>query len=153
MRINADVLYDETLTVINRLDARDAGLESDEYRATVLHGCMWYSEATRSVQSDGTVIIGTVHKVQIPETADYAPYKQWSALEDRSGRFTLRSGDYVIKGEVSGVLTAAQAKRAAKEHEPDAFQVQHFRDLTKAEGLTRSNVGLMRFAECYYIEG
>ena len=143
-------IYDETLTVVNRLDAKDSDSKQDSYRKTVLHGCMWYGQSTRQVQQDGTVQIGTVHRVQIPESADYSPYKEWSkSLEG----FTLRQGDYIVRGEVVEELDAATVKRVMASYEPEVFQVQHFRDLTKREGLFNTPEGIMRFAECYYVEG
>lgn len=146
-------IYDRTVTIVNRLDAKDAGLKADEYRATALEGCMWASKATRSVQSDGTVVIGTVHTVQVPESAAYVPYREWAGLEAREGTFTVREGDYVLLGTVEGEVTASNVKKVAAAHEPDAFQVQHFRDLTKGGGFSHSTAGALRFAECYYIEG
>ena len=153
MRVNLDELYDETVTVLNRIDARDAGLKQDAYHATVLRGCMWDAKATRTVQSDGTVLIGTVHRLQIPESAAYVPYRDFVKLEDREGRFTLRHGDYVVRGEVDEQVDAANVKRIADEREPDAFQVQHFRNMTRPSGMNGSKRGVLRFSECYYVEG
>lgn len=153
MRANLSEIYDETVTVLNRLDARDAGQMRDSYHATVLHGCMWDATATRSVQSDGTVLIGTVHRLQIPESESYVPYREWAKSPDKEGRFTLRQGDYVVRGEVSEAVTAENVKQVVAAYEPDAFQVQHFRNLTKRKGLNHSGAGVLRFAECYYVEG
>lgn len=153
MWANLDQVYDETVTVLNRLDARDAGLKQDSYHATVLHGCMWDATATRTVQSDGTVLIGTVHRLQIPESEAYVPYREFVGLTDRQGRFTLRHGDYVVRGEVTEEVTASNVKQVVAAYEPDAFQVQHFRNLTKRDGLHHSGAGILRFAECYYVEG
>lgn len=153
MRADLGRIYASTVTVINRLDAKDAGLKADEYRATALEGCMWASKATRSVQSDGTVVIGTVHTVQVPEDDGYLPYRRWAALANRNGSFTFREGDYVVLGKVDEELTAANVKKVVAAHEPDAFQIQHFRDLTKGAGFSHSTAGALRFAECYYIEG
>lgn len=153
MRANLGKLYDETVTVLNRLDAKDAGERQDSYHVTVLHGCMWDSKATRSVQSDGTVIVGTVHRLQIPESGSYVPYREWSKLPERKGRFTLRQGDYVVLGEVSEEVTASNVKKVVASYEPEAFQVQHFSNLTKGAGMSGSKAGVLRFAECFYVEG
>lgn len=153
MRADLGRIYDETITVVNRLDARDAGEQYDRYRATVLTGCMWSATATRSVQSDGSVVVGTVHRVQIPENDAFLPYREWSALADQAGRFTVRQGDYIVRGEVAEEIDAANVRRVIAAYEPDAFQVQHFRDLTKGEGFDHGTDGALRFAECYYVEG
>lgn len=149
--VDLGTVYDETLTIVNRLDAKDGGLKQDAYRKTVLHGCMWSAQSEHTVGADGTVSIGTVHRVQIPESPDYRPYREWA--EDPQG-FTVRLGDYVVRGEVAeGFETAAEAKRVLAAYEPDVFIVQHFRDLTKREGFIHSSDGILRFAECYYLEG
>ena len=150
MQADLDAIYNETLTIVNRLDARDSDSKQDAYFKTVLHGCMWSAQSTRTVQQDGTVSIGTVHRVQIPASDDYLPYREWS----KSPRgFTIRQGDFVVRGEVAEELDAATAKRTLQKYEPDVFQVQHFRDLSRTEGLVYRPEGIMRFAECYYVEG
>ena len=153
MRVSPATLYDETITVLNRIDAKEAGKPQDEYSVTVINGCMWGSTATRTVQSDGTVLVGTVHRIQIPKSDAYVPYREWLRLEDRNGRFTLRHGDYVVLGEVSGPVTASNVKGVVAKFEPDAFQIQHFRNLTKQAGMTHVTRGLLRFSQCYYLEG
>lgn len=150
MYADLGTIYDETVTLVNRLDAKDGGSKQDEYRKTVLVGCMWDQTAQRTVQSDGTVVIGTVHRVQIPESPNYRPYRDWA--KDPSG-FTLRQGDWLVRGEVAEELDASNVRKVLAQYEPDAFQVQHFRDLTKKEGFVHTTEGVMRFAECYYVEG
>lgn len=149
MWADIDSLYDETITIVNRRDAKDAGVSFDEYHATVLHGCMWSSTSQRAVQSDGTVSVGTVHRVQIPESVDYVPYVEWVKAPDG---FTIHTGDYIFKGKIEQELDASSIKKLAAVLEPDVFQVQHFRDLTKRSGFEHGD-GIERFAEVYYIEG
>lgn len=149
--VDLGTLYNETLTIINRLDAKDGGLKQDAYHKTVLHGCMWSAQSEHSVGNDGTVSIGTLHRVQIPESPEYKPYREWAQAPQG---FTVRLGDYVVRGEVAeDVFTAADAKKVISAYEPDVFIVQHFRDLTKREGFIHSADGILRFAECYYLEG
>lgn len=153
MRANLSEIYDDTITVINKLDAKDSMLKQDTYYKTVLKHCMWSTKTTRSVQADGTVNIGTVHSVQIPESENYKPYREWRKLENRNDSFTLRTGDYVILGEVKEDITALSLKSITNLYEPEAFQIQSFRDATKGKGFIHSNKGIMRFTEVYAIEG
>lgn len=153
MRADLSAIYDDTITVINKLDARDAALKQDVYYATVLHHCMWSVKATRAVQSDGTVAVGTTHQVQIPEAENYIPYREWKESEAREGAFTIRTGDYIVRGEIDGEVTAQTLRDIVKRYEPDAFQVQAFRDATKGEGFSHGLEGALRFAEVYYVEG
>lgn len=153
MRVDLGKLYDHTITVINKLEAKDAALKQDAYYKTVLHHCMWSVRTTRTVQSDGTVSIGTVHTVQIPESANYLPYREWRKADNREESFTLRTGDHIALGEVTEDITATTLKKVMNLYEPDSFQIQTFRDATKGDGFQHSTAGVMRFAEVYYVEG
>lgn len=150
MRANLGKIYDTTITVINRLDARDSKQKMDEFKATVVKHCMWSLVTSRTVQLDGTVTIGTSHRVQIPESAFYVPYNEWKSSQ---AGFTIRPGDYIIKGVVYDDVTAENYKSVIKRYEPDAFEVQTFRDATKGDGFEHSTYGAKRFVEPYIIEG
>lgn len=174
MRVDLDSLYDETVTIVNRLDARDTPLRQDVYYAVTLTGCMWAQTQARTVQNDGTVVIGITHTVQVPENDRYMPYNEWAAapkvppvetpgegaeaVSDEEPTefeppFTIRSGDHVFKGSVDAPKSASELKKMVSAHEPDVFQVQSFRDLTHGPGMEHSTEGIMRFAECYVLEG
>lgn len=153
MRADLGAIYDDTITVINKLDAKNSALKQDTYYKTVLKHCMWSVKEARTVQSDGTVNIGIVHRVQIPESENYLPYREWRKVENRNEAFTLRTGDYVVLGEVEETITSSNLKATMNLYEPDAFQIQSFRDATKGTGFDHSTEGIMRFAEVYYVEG
>lgn len=153
MRADLGKIYDDTITIVNKLDAKDSALKTDSYFVTTLDHCMWADRVSRTVQSDGTVLVGTTHQVQIPEAENYMPYREWRKAETRADSFTLRAGDYVIRGKVDEEITASTIKNVVKLYEPDAFQIQAFRDATKGEGLEHSTDGIMRFTEVYYVEG
>lgn len=152
MRADLGKIYDDTITVINKLDATDSALKMDSYYKTVIPHCMWVVKQTRTVQDNGTVVIGTVHQVQIPESKDYCTYKEWLDT-DKIDAFTIRTNDYIVRGEVTEEITAQNIRKVIALYEPEAFQVQSFRDATKGEGFTHSNAGIMRFTEVYYVEG
>lgn len=153
MRVDLDKIYDDTITVINKLNARDSLLKEDTYYTTVLEHCMYSVKSAQSIANDGSVNIGTVHQVQIPESENYLPYREWKELENRNDSFTLRTGDYIIKGEVTEPVDASTIKKVLSAYEPDVFQIQTFRDATKGSGFEHSTAGIMRFAEVYYVEG
>lgn len=125
-------MYGEPITLINKLDAKHAALQQDVYYPTVIHGCMWYEEFARATSSSGTVIPTTVHKVQIPEAAkaSYVPYREWRKLDSKDGVFTLRDGDYIIRGKVEEPITASTVRTIVSDYEPDVFQVKAWRELT-----------------------
>lgn len=153
MRADLGAIYDDTITIVNKLDARDAALKQDMYYTTVIPHCMWSVRATRQVQGDGTVAVGTTHQVQIPESENYMPYREWRKSDVRETAFTVRTGDYIILGEVPEQITASNIREIVKLYEPDAFQVQAFRDATKGAGFDHGAEGALRFAEVYYVEG
>lgn len=153
MRVNQDEFYNDTITILNKLDARDASLSEDVYYKTILTGCMWSEQSTRTVGSDGDVQIGTIFKIQIPEYSDYLPYKDWSKAENRDDHFTVSMGDYVIRGEVTEDITTNTLKNIVRLYEPNACQVQHFRDLTDDNGITHALGGFRDFIEVLYVEG
>ena len=51
--------FDYTITVLNKLAARDSATKLDVWKATVLHNCSWSGRAERSVQGN-TVSVGNV---------------------------------------------------------------------------------------------
>lgn len=128
-------IYGEPITLINRLDAKHATLKQDVYYATIIHGCMWFEQFARATTSSGTVIPSTVHKVQIPEAAkaSYKPYRDWRKEESREEFFTLRDGDYIIRGVVEEPITADTVRTIVSDYEPDVFQVKAWRELTIIE--------------------
>lgn len=154
MRADPSVIYCETVTLINRLDAKHALLKQDAYYATVIHGCMWSEQFENGTSSSGVVTPTTLHRVQIPKGAGtYMPYREWRKTEGREGAFTLRTGDYVVRGEVTEPVTAANIRTLVADYEPDAFQVRAWRDLNKPQRLHHSGRGVLRFAEGFMLEG
>lgn len=153
MRADLGQIYDDTITVINKLNAKDSLLKQDAYYKTVIDHCMWSSKSVRDVSDAGIVNVGTVNQVQIPESENYLPYREWRKAENRDDAFTLRMGDYVIRGKVEEEIDASNIKQIISLYEPEAFQIQAFRDATKGAGFNHSTDGIMRFAEVYYVEG
>lgn len=152
MRVSPEI-YDATVTILNKVDAKDAALQADAYYKTVLRGCMWSDRVTRTVGSDGTAVVATSHTVQFPDYSRYMPYVEWSKAENRDEYFTVRSGDWVVLGEVEGTPTASTIRKDLAAYEPNVFQVQGFRNLTSPKGLSYSNSGWLRFAEVLAVEG
>ena len=152
LRADLDAIYaGETVTVINRLDARHTEAKADQWLATELDGCRWSESEVRTVQADGTVAVGVVRRVKIPESDAFMPYRLWR--ESPAGGWTLRSGDYVVRGRLSQAVDASNVRDVVASHEPDAFQVRAFRDTTKRGGLGGPRGGVLRFAEGYSVEG
>lgn len=131
--------FDYTITVLNKLAARDSATKLDVWKATVLHNCSWSGRAERSV-SGNTVSVGNVFVVRVPKSADYHPYNKWKESMDG---FTFSTGDYIIRGEVTEEITPDTVQNIVNAHKPEAFIVKLFQD----------NTGTVEALEHYHIEG
>ena len=140
MRADVNGLYQKVVTVVHRISAKESGQPSDSFLKQEASGCMWAETAQRTVDGNGTVAIGTVRKVQIPE----------SSVPDG---FQVAAGDYVFLGKVAEDIDASNIRKVTALYEPDVFQVQHLRDLTRKAGLPDTGSGLMRFSQVWYLEG
>lgn len=145
-------MYGQTVTVLNKLDARDSALKLDTWYKQVVTGALWSASITRSVSSDGTVSIGQSVKCHIANRAEYMPYDEWRAAENRDDYFTVRTGDYVILGEVSEDVTASNVLQIVKAKGSDAMQVKAFRDL-RDDSVSYQRADFKAIMETLYMEG
>lgn len=108
----------ETITLLNKLDAKDSTSGMDEWKSTVLHDCAWSETSVRSVQGN-VVSVGRSIVVRIPASPDFRPYGEW---KDGMDGFTLSEGDCIVRGEISEEVTADNVKTILSEH--DGFVVK-----------------------------
>lgn len=135
MRANLGEIYNEVVSVIHRIDAKEAGTRYDHFTVNVYQGCMWSETSQRSVSQDGTVTLDLTRKVQIP--SDQSP--------------VVALGDFICKGEISEAVTAGNVREITASL--PSFQAKDVRNLAKNDGFACSPDGVLRFAECTYIEG
>lgn len=153
MRVDASSYLDQTLTVINKLDARDAGIAADAYYKTELQG-VWSAKSVRTVLGTGDVAVATTVNMQFADTSNYMPYREWSKAANRDSMWTLREGDHVVRGVVTeDIGTATALKNAIAAHEPDAVQVKAIQDKTRETGLGYADAGVMRYATGVFADG
>ena len=96
-------LCDETITVVNA--KVDPATRQDVYRATVINGASWHGSIDTTV--DDGLKAANKYTVRIPATADfsgktYAPPLEYANAENVSNLFTLKSGDIIVHGVVTG---------------------------------------------------
>lgn len=157
MNIDVDGLLDRTVTVVNRIGAKESGEESDIYRPIVLHPAQWAETMTRTTDADGTVHLKRSVRVQIPSgTATFKPYREWVSEAVRGsteGVYTFSLHDYVVDGDlgVSGDLTRQEALQAI-EGKPHC-EVSAFRDLRNGGAVEAPEVGCLKYASVVYAEG
>lgn len=152
MFVDLAKMYGQTVTVINKLDAKDAALKMDAYYKQVVHSALWSSQVSRTVSTDGIVQIGQSVKVHIADRSEYMPYDEWKAAENRDAYFTIRTGDYIVLGEVTGEVTASNVLQIVKAHGDDAMQVKAFRDL-RDDSVSYPSAQIGKMMETLYIEG
>lgn len=96
-------LCNETVTIFNAKLAGEKGY--DEYHGSIISGVSWFCEIVSTV--DQGLKAANKFTVRIPENADfggkvYATPLEYANSEDVSGLFTLRNGDIVVRGAVTG---------------------------------------------------
>lgn len=131
--------FDYTITVLNKLSARDSATKLDVWKATVLHNCSWSGRAERSMDGNNATV-GNVFVVRVPKSADYHPYNEWKRSMDG---FTFSTGDYIIRGEITEEVTPSTVQSIVNAHKPEAFIIKLFQD----------NTGTVEALEHYHIEG
>jgi len=99
MRTNA------TITVYNKhIDSRSA-----EYQRTIITGVVWQNvRAANKLRSGGDIAANKV-TIYIPKAlgANYIEPKEWQALSNKTGKWTLQSGDYVVRGTATETISAS----------------------------------------------
>lgn len=105
--------FTETITLLNKLDAKDSETGLDVWKSTVLHDCAWSEKSVRSVQGN-VVSVGRSIIVRIPSSPDFHPYSEW---KDGMNGFTLSTGDCIVRGTVSEAVTADNVKSVLAAHE------------------------------------
>lgn len=104
-----DLMFKHTVTVYNRyLDG-----DTERWQRTVLRGAFWDSVKGRTLRlrgasaTDGLMLI-------VPFSVDcegtYCKPKEFAALADKTGKWTLSGGDTVVLGD-----TGYEVDRSAKE--------------------------------------
>lgn len=120
MELDISKLLDRTVTVFNRLSAKDSGERADVYIPTVLFPASWSATWERSTDSGGVVHRTRSVRIQVPDsTAEYLPYAEWvekAAESDLTGVYTLSLGDFAARGEVpvTGRLSRSEVVAALR---------------------------------------
>lgn len=104
--------FTETITLLNKLDAKDSTSGMDEWKSTVLHDCAWSEKAVRSVQGN-VVSVGRSIIVRIPASPEFHTYSEWKNGMDG---FTLSEGDCIVRGEISEEVTVDNVKTVLASH-------------------------------------
>ena len=132
------ILCNETITVFN--PKLNTVTDTDDYNGTVITGASWFCEIVSTV--DKGLKAANKFIVRIPADADfggkaYAAPLEYAQAADVSGLFTLRNGDIVVKGAVTG--TGHRAADLLKNYE--AFTILGVTDDRRARAAHWKVVG------------
>lgn len=152
MNIDVDRVLDKTVTVLNRVGAKDSGLEQDMYVARICSPAMWSERVSRTTDANGVALTVKTTVAQIPSsTMRYVPYTDF-AKKRPADAVTASTGDYVILGEVrlSGNPTKKQVLAELQLY--PHFEVHAFRDLSNSGGV-EGGAGMLKYANVLHLEG
>lgn len=89
-------MYKQPITLINRLQGHRGTFELYPVIIPRTH----YQDMTSVKLSDTLNVSNAEGYIQIPhDNNGYLPPKEWKALVDKTGKWTLQEKDFVIKGE------------------------------------------------------
>ena len=98
------MLTNTDITIFNSYVDED---DNTIYSPTVIHDVNWQSEEKVTVSDKGLVSADEI-KIYIPVTSlngiEYVPRKAYNSLENKTGYFTLKEGDKIVKGEYTGTI-------------------------------------------------
>ena len=117
-------IYNEKITILNKLRRNDAGGHKDIWYKTVLDNVAWYTDSARSAGGN-SVYIGSYITILVPFNEKYVPYIEWKKLKDRDKYFTISNLDYIIKGEVVEDVNADNIVSVMQSYGEDVCLVKH----------------------------
>ena len=128
-------IYNQTITILNKLRASDNDTGKDEWFKTVVTDAAWYTDSARSAGGQ-SVYIGTYVTVLLPFHDDYLPYMQWKEAGKQDGHFTVSNNDYIIKGIVEEEITANNIVKTMQKYGEDVCTVRHHNEAHDRFGAT-----------------
>ena len=132
--------FNKTITVFNRLSAKDSLTGKDVWYRKVLTECSFVGSVVRNA-SGNTVSVGNAYVCRIPKNESYLPYSEWKNAADT--HFTLNVGDYVFLGKITDTVTPNTIQSVYQQHKDTAFQIKAFSD----------NTGMVKRLEHYRVDG
>jgi hypothetical protein len=121
-------IYNQKITILNKLKATDNPDKVDTWQKTVVENASWYKRIERTVTSSG-VVLGSYITCLIPYNENYMEYDEWKSLTDKTGKYTMSSGDYLIKGEVEEEITSKNVVSVIKQYSSNSCSVKQFQEL------------------------
>ena len=113
------ITIDGIVTIYNKTTESRA----EAYYRTVVSGVYWESTIGANRRSRGDIADDKAF-VMIPlDAVGYLEPKAWEALVDKSTAWSLRPGDYIVKGSVTDEITALFPITSLKEEYDDVLRI------------------------------
>lgn len=116
-------IYNQTLTILNKLKKDDSSTNVDVWHKTVIQNGYFSKKVVANV-SGTTTSLGEVDKVMIPFSKNYKPYKEWKQVGQQDGYYTMSNGDYVVNADVTEDVTANNIVATLKKYGDDVCTVR-----------------------------
>lgn len=117
-------IYNQKVTILNKLRRSDGNTGLDTWFKHEVDNVAWYTDSARSA-GGSSVFIGTYITVLIPFNDKYIPYIEWKQPGKQQDYFTISSGDYIVLGEVTEEITAANVVKVLEKYGEDVCLVRH----------------------------
>lgn len=118
------------VTLLNRLKRKDSVTNTDIWYKSVIENCVYKKDRISNI--NGTVVsMGQQFTILIPFTGKYLPYKEWKALEDKTGYYTLSNQDVIILDIVKEEVTAQNITQVKNDYEPNTCEIRSIEQVDK----------------------
>lgn len=158
MRVDVDKLLDQTVTIFNRVGAKDAQAKQDMYYPAVLNPAMWSEKIARSQDADGDVHKTKTVTVQVPSAAaavyvGYSDFVSKVTQSDSKGFYTVSIHDYIVLDEtgLTEALSKSEMVSALKSY--SYAEVTAFRDCQNNSATDAAKNGCLKYLDMVQIEG
>lgn len=118
-------IYNETVTVFNKLRRPDSIMGKDVWHKTVISDAAWYRQSERDINGTSAVI-GTYKKVLIPFHDNFLRYIEWKTPGNQEGHYTISVGDYVVLGLVEEEITGENIVNTLEKYGDNVCLVKHY---------------------------
>lgn len=121
-------IYNETLTILNKLKACDTMSKQDLWFKHVIQDGAWY--VTNETSMSGTTVnISSKITILIPNNSMYRDYNVWKQGSNQLANFTMSTGDYIVRGLVDEEITSQNITKILNMYGNDVCSVKSVREL------------------------
>lgn len=116
-------LYNEKITVINRIRGPDLGQREDILVASSVDSVL-YRFKSNYISNNGNVSKQQELIVLFSDISLYKPYKEFVSYKGSSDFFTLSLGDYIVLGDIFDEVNSSNIRDILSKYEPYVYKIQ-----------------------------